>query len=165
MPTIANVLADQMDTSRELTRWYFSKLKETDPYLQFEIDGKKLNNWYWVLAHITWAEHFLIINGTGGTPLPEFEDLLAFSMGNGYTEANAKWQVKELMDLFKKVHAHAMEHLRTLTDEQLAEENNLGFSFSSDMSKKGTIMHCIRHEGTHTGHLSLLCKLFEVKTV
>lgn len=165
MPTIANVLADQLDTSRELTRWYISKLKETDPYKQFEIEGKKLNNWYWVLAHLTWAEHFLIINGTGGEALPEFEQLQAFSIGNGFNKSSAAWEIKELIDIFKKVHAHSINHLRMLTDEQLQEENNLGFSFSSDMSKRGIIMHCIRHEGTHTGHLSLLCKLFEVKTI
>ncbi len=165
MPTTAQVLADQMDTTRELTRWYLSKLKETDPMKQFEVEGKKLNNWYWVVAHVAWAQHYLVINGTGGTPLPEFEDLAAFSIGNSFTTNHAKWDVKELVDVFKKVHNYSTEHLRSLSDEQLVLDNHLGFSFSNDMSQKAIIMHAIRHEGTHTGHLGLLCKLFEVKTI
>jgi len=165
MPTTGQVLADQLTTSRELTRWYLSKLKETDPFKQFEIEGKKLNNWYWIVAHMAWAEHFLIINGTGGEPLPEFEHLQNFSMGNSFSEVNAKHDVKELLGIFKKVHEHCIARLQELTEEQMAEDNRLGFSFSSDMSVKGIFMHAIRHEGTHTGSLGILCKAFEVKTV
>lgn len=165
MPTTGQVLADQLNTSRDLTRWYLSKLKETDPFKQFEIEGKKLNNWYWIIAHLAWAEHFLIINGTGGEPLPEFEDLQAFSMGNSFSQANAKHDVKELLALFKKVHEHCIARLQTITEEEMLEDNKLGFSFSSDMSKKAMIMHCIRHEGTHTGNLAIMCKAFDLKTV
>ncbi len=165
MPTTGQVLADQLNTSRELTRWYLSKLKETDPFKQFEIEGKKLNNWYWIIAHLAWAEHFLIINGTGGELLPEFEELQPFSMGNSFSNVNAKHDVKELLALFKKVHEHCIERLQNITDEEMAEDNKLGFSFSSDMSKKALVMHCIRHEGTHTGNLAILCKAFDLKTV
>lgn len=165
MPTTAQVLADQMNTTRELTRWYLSKLKETDPYHVFEINGKPLNNWYWQVAHLAWAEHFLIINGTGGQVLPQFEQLLNFSMGNAFNQSNAIWDVKELINLFKQVHEHSMAHLISLSDEQLAQDNKLGFSFSSDISQKATIMHAIRHEGTHTGHLGVLCKAFNLQTV
>jgi uncharacterized damage-inducible protein DinB len=165
MPTPGQVLADQLTTSRELTRWYLSKLKETDPFKQFEIEGKKLNNWYWIIAHLAWAEHFLIINGTGGEPLPEFEELQPFSMGNSFSQGNAKHDVKELLAIFKKVHEHCIARLQTITEEEMAQDNKLGFSFSSDMSKKALVMHCIRHEGTHTGNLAIMCKAFDLKTV
>ena len=37
------ILAEQMDNTRELTRYYLSKLKEVDVYESFCLNGKNLN--------------------------------------------------------------------------------------------------------------------------
>ncbi len=69
------------------------------------------------------------------------------------------------MELLNSNRAICIDYLKTLTDEQLEEENALGMSMGGSKALKNILYHAIRHEGTHAGQLGWLCKLHGLKTV
>jgi hypothetical protein len=163
--TEAEVLAETMDKTRQLIRYYISGLKTTDPYQPIEFGGLNFNSLYWLTAHLIWAEDNLIVRGSsGGTVAPEWIQYYHIGADGSLHEGHGDF--KELLDLMKDVHEKSLAHLRTLTDEQLSEENRLGFGFGDgDKSVRMIIMHAIRHEGTHTGNFAYLCKMKGIKMV
>ncbi len=163
--TEANILADSFESVRSLTRWYISKLKDADMHKVFEADGKKLNSAYWVTAHLTWSEQFLLLQAIGGNPL-NIPWLEQFRIGSKMPDdKNGLPPVKQVLDAWKEIHAAAMAHVRSLPDELLGKDNPAGFGFGGDNSYRMMIQHAIRHEAMHTGHLSWLCKLYGLKTI
>jgi uncharacterized damage-inducible protein DinB len=157
-------LADTFQKVRDLTKWYFSLLKDADPYHQWEVNGNKLNNIAWLAGHILWAEDFLIVKATGGKPA-EIPWLDHYKIGSEGILHEEKPDVKHMLSLLKEHHEKAMEHLKTLSNENMNEVNLLGFGFGGVNTKRMMIQHCIRHEAMHTGHLSWLCKINGVESV
>lgn len=145
-----------------LTSTYLRLLKDTNSFKHFEINGNRLNNLYWITAHIAY-----------------FEDLM-LSKALGFQGSQYKWlnnygkdspqQIKnivsytELTQITQKIHVDCLNNLDKLTDKDLEKDNYLGFKFGKDASIKAAIKHHIRHEGVHAGHLSILCKLNGIKT-
>ena len=160
----AKILADTFQKTRDLTKWYFSLLKEVDPYKHWEVNGVKLNNIIWLASHITWAENFLILKGTGGTVL-DISWLEHYNIKSTGTLHHAQHDMKTVLDALKSIHEKAMEHLLTLTDAQMDEPNTFGFGFGGLKTNRILIQHAIRHEAMHTGHLSWLCKINKIQTV
>ncbi|HLP49555.1 MAG TPA: DinB family protein [Chitinophagales bacterium] len=160
----AILLADTFQKVRDLTRWYFSLLKNADPYMQWETNGQKLNSAAWLAAHLVWAEDFLIVKATGGKgfDLPWLDNYKLGSAGNLHED---KPDMKYLLDLLKQGHENAHAHLLSLTDEKMGEENAFGFGFGGVKTNRMMVQHCIRHEGMHAGHLSWLCKIKGVASV
>ncbi|MDZ4847200.1 MAG: DinB family protein [Chitinophagales bacterium] len=163
--TEANILADNYESVRLLTKWYISKLKDVDMKKEFIVEGKSLNSAYWLVAHLIWAENFLLLQALGGksTDIPWLEK---FKIGSKLSELNKDVpEVKQLLEAWKEIHPAAMQHVRSLSDETLAKDNPMGFGFGGDNSHRMMIQHAIRHEAMHTGHLSWLCKLYGVGTI
>lgn len=132
---------------------------------QFAVEDKKLNSAYWILAHLIWAENFLLIQALGGKAF-EYDWLPKFAIGVPCPEPGGNLpEVKQLLDIWKEVHPAAMQHVRSLSDDVLATDNPMGMGFGGDNSYRMMIQHAIRHEAMHTGHLSWLCKLYGIKTV
>jgi hypothetical protein len=159
------ILAQTMDETRNLTRFYSGKLKGEDMDRVFEVNGFTTNSPYWILAHLCWAENMLLLQCMGhkGLDIPWLND---FKIGaaKGEKPANAP-DLKEVLSAMKDIHAAALEHLSSMTDEKLDEDNDLGVAFGENRSKKFIAMHAIRHEGTHLGQLSLIAKMYGKKTV
>jgi hypothetical protein len=61
---------------------------------------------------------------------------------------------KDIWNTFKEVHKNTISHISSLTDEQLNVPSRIEFAMITDV--RGAIQHCIRHEGTHIGHLGWL---------
>jgi hypothetical protein len=160
----AKVLSDTYQKTRDLTRWYFSLLKEVDPYLHWEVNGVKLNNLIWLGSHITWAENFLLLKGTGGRPL-DIDWLEHYNISSSGTIHHADHNMKTILDSLKMVHEEAMKHLLTISDEKMEMENSLGFGFGGLKTNRVLVQHAIRHEAMHTGHLSWLCKINKIESV
>ena len=163
--TEAHVLADTFENTRALTRWYISKLKDVDMKQEFEVNGKKLNSAYWILLHLVWSENFLLLQCLDGKgfEIPWFEHV---SIGKKLSMQTAGLpEVKEVLNVWKDVHATAMQHVRGLSDETLEKENHFVVGFAGDSSKRMAIHHAIRHEGLHIGQLAWLCKLYGIETV
>lgn len=163
--TSGKVLAQTMDETRNLTRFYAGKLKGEDMYRVFEINGYATNSAYWILAHLCWAENMLLLQCMGhqGLDIPWLND---FRIGSskGEKPANAP-DLKEVLSTMKEIHTTALEQLSGMTEEELNEDSLIQLPFGDDKSKRFVAMHAIRHEGTHLGQLSLIAKMYGKQTV
>ncbi len=160
----ALILSDTYQKTRDLTRWYLSLLKEVDAYKQWEVNGTRLNSVIWLASHITWAENFLVLKGTGGQPV-ELDWLDSYNIKSSGDLHDAGHNMKTVMATLKEVHEKTMAHVLTLSDEKMEEENVLGFGFGGIKTNRMLVTHAIRHEAMHTGHLSWLCKINKVESV
>ena len=163
--TSGKVLAQTMDNARNLTRFYAGKLKGEDMHRQFELDGYLTNSPFWILAHLCWAEHMLLIECLG-FPSMNIPWLNTFRIGSGKEYRKEDWpSLEEVFQTLKDIHATALEGLSNMTDEELDTDNALGVTFGDEKSKRFMAMHGIRHEGTHGGQLSLIVKMYGKTTV
>jgi uncharacterized damage-inducible protein DinB len=161
--TESQILAEMMDKTRQLTRFYISNLKNIDPYAPIDFGGKRFNSLYWLTAHLIWAEDNLIMIGTGA-PSTAPDWISHYQLGADASLHEGHGDYKELLSEMKRVHEEALRYLQTFNDEQLNDDNVLGFHFGDgDASKRMIIMHTIRHEGTHIGNLAWMCKMNEIK--
>jgi len=163
----AQVLAEAFEDVRSLTKFYYSLAKEVDPFRQWEINGHKLNSLYWILGHIVWSQHFLLVEAMTGEqsgipwlPLFDMADSPATEL-NGVTKPT----VEEVLQTMDAVHAKAMGILKAMTDEELGEPNKAGIQFRAGDAKRVIVRHAIRHEPCHTGQIGWLLKINGIETV
>jgi uncharacterized damage-inducible protein DinB len=161
----SQLLAKAFQQSRQLNKFYISKLKEVDPYEIIEFGGEKFNSIYWLTAHLIWAENNLLTVQTGGNiGAPEWISHYTIFSDGSLHQGHGSY--KELLDLMNELHTKAISHLESLTDEQLDEENISKMSLGGqDTSKRFSVIHAIRHESTHTGHFGWICKMKKIKTI
>lgn len=162
--TEAQILARQLDKGRELTKWYLSLMKECDPYKTFEFDGKRFNSVIWEIGHLAMSENFLANYLTYG-PATKADWFKYFSMGGDNKVTDDYPDFKEVLYSFKQIHASTIEHINGLTDEDLDKPTKKEFNVAGIETVRDAIIHSIRHETTHTGHLGWLCKLHGVKSI
>ncbi len=165
-PTIttqAQMIADIFDETRKLTRFYLSKVDPAWAEWQPVADGVPLNSAYWLVAHLTWAEHALLVASLGGPKL-DIPWMKHYALGTDGTLHEGRPSFEELVNEFNRVHQHAMQYLRSLTDEQLEEPADTA-AMQWNATKRKVAYHAIRHEGTHVGHLGWLCKIKGQKTI
>lgn len=67
--TRTQALIKTYEMARNLSKYYNSKLGRVGLQKVYELNGIKLNSAFWILAHLVWTEHFLIIEGIGGDDL------------------------------------------------------------------------------------------------
>ncbi|MCB9195371.1 MAG: DinB family protein [Flavobacteriales bacterium] len=164
MMTEAQILARQLDKARELTKWYLSLMKESDPYKTFEWNGKRFNSIIWEIGHLAMSENFLANYLTYGPSVKE-EWFKNFAMG-GDNQVNDDYpDFKTVLESFKQIHITTIEHISKISDEELDQPTKKEFNVAGIVTVRDAIIHSIRHESTHTGHLGWLCKLHDIKTV
>ena len=150
--------------ARNLTMYYMSLLKETDPYKVFSLEDKELNSLHWIVCHLCWAESFLTVKSSGGEiETPAWFEKYAFGTTAPSKEEGPSFE--EALQTLKENHQKCIIYLESLKEEDLDKDNVFGMSFGKEKSIAMMLMHAIRHEGTHAGHLGCLCKLSGVKTV
>jgi hypothetical protein len=152
------------EMARNLSKFYISKLDGLDLHKVFEINGVKMNSAYWILAHLVWTEHFLIIEGIGGDSLG-IEWLNDFGFGSEPDKIEDQPSIEEVKLRMEEVHAKAIEILNNMADEQMQSENNIEASFGGSNNKESVLMHAIRHEPMHIGQLSWILKANGIKMV
>lgn len=163
--TEAQALADTMDFSRQLSLYYFHKLKDTDLHKTFECEGKKLNSAFWVMAHLAVTENYLLLYATGGEMI-RFSWARLFGLGSTIPIKEDCPPLEEILEKLESVHQKALQYIRSLSDDDLDKPNPTPIKFkNAPDTLRMVIQHAIRHEGTHTGHLSWLCKLHGIKTI
>lgn len=154
----ANILADTFESVRNLTKFFMQPHEGTDLYKQHEVNGVKMNSAFWIIAHLVWTEHALVLRGTGGESL-DIPWLEHFAYGSK-CERNDDWpSIEEVYAKMDEVHEKTMEHLRSLTSGQLDEPNVFNFSFGGKNDKRVLVHHAIRHEPMHVGQLSWIAKM------
>ena len=162
--TEAQTFAATLDSVRNYTRWYFSKLKGVDLHREFMVEGKRLNTAYWLFAHITSSQNWLILRGIGGD-MVRLPWAKLFNVGQTPPGADQLPPIEEILAAAKDIHSKVLEHVRGLSEEQLSAPHKAMMDLGGDGSRREVIMHCIRHESLHTGQLATLCKLYDVKTI
>jgi len=158
----ANTLADTFECVRNLTKFYFSKLDDSQYMTEHKIDNVDINNAYWLFAHLVWTEHSLIIQGIADQDM-EIDWLEKFAYDSDPKSIESPPSLEEIQKQSELVHLKAMEIIRGLSDEDLEKDNYFNFTIGGSKSKKTLIMHAIRHEPMHIGQLSLILKANNVK--
>ena len=157
-------LIKAFEMARNLSKFYISKLDGLDIHKVYEINGIKMNSAYWMLAHLVWTEHFLIIEGIGGESMG-IEWLNDYGFGSEPDKLEDQPTIDEVKLRSEEVHKRAIEILNGMTDEMMQEENNIEADFSGSKSKENVLMHAIRHEPMHIGQISWILKANGVKMV
>ncbi len=163
MMSSAALLAHTMDKTREYTMMYLDKLKGLDMHRRFACEGKELNTAYWLVAHIAVTQNGLLLMATGG-PFEKFSWAKHFGRGGAGLPLEECPPFDEVLATFHRIHRTAITHVATLTDEALSGPNLTGLAIIGP-TVRDVIIHAIRHEGLHTGHLSWLCKLYGIRTM
>jgi hypothetical protein len=159
----SHALADTFDFTRKMSMSYYEKLKDKDIYKEFEIDKKKLNSVYWLMGHLPTTQNYLLLRATHGE-IVRFGWARPFGLGGSMPPEEERVSIEEILKIMTEVHDKSMKHIRLLSDEQLSQPCHGELKFG-DGSVKSIIMHAIRHEGTHAGHLGWLCKLHGIKNI
>ncbi len=155
-------LIDTYEMARRLSNFYISQLEGLDLKKQYEINGVKMNSAYWIVAHLAWTEHFLIIEGIGGDSIG-IEWLNDFGFGSAPDDVKNEPSYEDVLKTLSEIHAKAIEVLNNLSDEELEQENNINANFGGKTNKEVVIMHAIRHEPMHIGQLSWILKVNGIK--
>lgn len=163
MPTEGRTLAAMMDRARQWTLFYFQALKDQDLHRRFVCEGTELNSAFWIIAHLATTENGLLLAATGG-PFEKYPWAKHYTLRGAGLPPDQAPPFSEVWDRFNSVHAKATAHVATLTDEQLAAPNPTPLPFIGPRVHD-VVTHAIRHESTHTGHLSWLCKLYGIPTI
>ena len=158
------IYADLLDNSRELTRWYLSKLKDVDVNKSFEMEGKKYNSVMWEIGHLAVTENFLGLYLTNG-PSQRIEWAPTFGIGSSIPSKSEAPEYKDVWATFKQVHQTTIEHIGSLTKEELDAPSRKPYELVNITTVRQAVMHVIRHEGVHCGHLGWLCKMHGIKMV
>jgi hypothetical protein len=164
MATEPQILSDVMDKTRQLTAYYMNFLKQTDLHKVFEIEGKRLNSAFWIMAHLAVTENFLLLRSTGGDHV-KIPWARQFGLGSVPPAPGDCPPIDEVNQLLQQIHEKSLKHIASLDPEILDQENSTGFTFDGDKSIRSAVVHAIRHEGSHAGHLGWLCKLNGIKTL
>jgi DinB superfamily len=161
--TEGQILAEAMDSVRNLTNFYFSQLDDKHLHTRFEINGVKFNSPYWITAHLVWSEHFLIVRGVGNKDM-NIPWLDEFGFGSNPDEVNMDHDLDIILDKMDEVHTEAMKILKELPDEEIDKPNHINAVFGQKNTKAAVIRHCIRHEPMHVGQISWIIKMCGGKT-
>jgi hypothetical protein len=157
-------LVETIEEVRNLTLFYLSKLNGTDLYKEFEVNGQHMNSAAWTVAHLAWAEEFLVLRAITGEPTKlQWTD--HFRIGSSRPPLNVYPPFEEILNAFQEIHLRAMDVLTRMEDEDLEKVNQINLKFQKGETLKVCLLHHIRHEASHAGHLSWLCKMHGVKTV
>lgn len=159
----AQVLAHIIERTRQYTRSYLDRLKEVDVHRRFTCEGKELNSAYWTVGHLAVTQNGLLLMATGG-PFEKFSWAKHYGRGGTGLPAGQCPPFGEVMETFDLVHARAVAHVSSLTREALDGPNVTGIAAIGN-TVRDVVVHGIRHEGLHTGHLSWLCKLHGIATM
>lgn len=155
--TKTQLLIQTYQMARDLSKYYISQMEGIDIHKVYEINGVKVNSAYWILAHLVWTEHFLIVEGIGGESMG-IEWLNDFGFGSLPEDIKEQPPIEEVKLRFEEVHAKAIEILSSTSDEQMEAENNIEANFGGSKDKLHVLMHAIRHEPMHIGQLSWILK-------
>jgi len=158
----SEILADVYEKVRGLSKMFISGLKDVDINKRLEIDNIKFNSAYWIVAHLVWTEHFLLIKGVGDVDL-NIDWLDEYAYGTDPDSVKTKPPYEEILKKLDEVHAKAVEIIKGLSDEQLDEDNLIGANFGGSKSKRNVITHAIRHEPMHIGQISWILKSNGIK--
>ena len=164
-PNEGAILADVLNSTRNLTNYYLHKSQGLDFSQRFEVNGFTTNSIHWIVAHLAWAEHYLILQAVGNSDAEVPAWLNLFGIGSTYPALEDMPPYEETLQVYNGIHLQCLELIKNLSADDLNAPNHSGIRFGSNDTKRMVIQHSIRHEGTHTGHLGWLLRMHGRKAV
>lgn len=164
--TNSELLAIAMDDARKYSLFYFNKLQKAnvDFHKTFSFEGKTLNNVNFIMGHLAVTENYLCLRCTGGE-IVRFDWAKLFALGAPVPSADQIPSMDVILKTLDEVHQKSLAHIKSLSDDDLNQDNPGKFPIGSDMTNRSVILHAVRHESSHAGHLGWLCKLHGIKTI
>jgi hypothetical protein len=165
MKNESQIIASILDDTRKLTWAVFDQINQNaDVHRRFNCEGIELNSAYWIMAHLAVTQNFLVLRSTGGEAV-RFPWAKMFGMGVQHPAAADCPPFDEIKSVLNDVHEKAVKHVMGLDPATLDLPNTTGFVFLGENSHRSALVHAIRHENMHSGHLSWICKLSGLKTI
>jgi uncharacterized damage-inducible protein DinB len=159
MITQAETLARCLEKTRETTLDYFNRLQNSHLHERLIIHNAVINSSFWTLAHLAVSENFLCLHATGGNRI-KIPWARNFGLGSIPPEEKDCPPLSELLSISEEVHKESCKHIRQLTDDLLSDATITGTSFGGEDKRNSVLIHAIRHEGVHAGHLGLMCRVW-----
>lgn len=160
----AEYLAGLLNNTRVLAYFYLDKLAGVDWYRHFEVDGNRINSVAWNVAHMSWAENYLVLVSTGNN-MVNIRWLDLFKIGSVPAPLELYPKQEDIISAFENIHTLALHQVNSMKPEQFDEPNYIGLKFKNGNSQRLAIHHHLRHEGSHIGHLATLAKIHGIKTI
>jgi hypothetical protein len=157
----ADVIADMLDSARKFNLFFLSKIGPDQLHHRPMIDGHQGNSAYWIACHLIWAEAKGLIGETGGK-LPDLPWLDGFEKGGDGSFRGGPAD-GELMQVMAAVHAQALAHVRSLSDEDLALPAYIDL-MNWNTTRQKALYHFIRHESFHGGQIAVIARSLGAET-
>jgi hypothetical protein len=162
--TEAHFLAGMLRHSHEFTQAHLRKLEPVDLFKRFSVEDKELNSAYWLFAHMTVSQNWLILRGTNG-PFQKFSWAKLFNLGTTPPPPEECPPFDEVKAKLEEIQRLSEEHVAGLDETALGSPHNAIMQLPGGNNMRDIIRHHIRHESMHNGQLSWLCKLHGLKTI
>jgi len=153
-------LTEMFQLSRNISNYYFNEIKDEDPHRIFKVDAVPLNNVYWLIGHLANSEEALISQQIGIKDL-NTDWLPMFDYGTSVPKKGDGPPFGEIIEHYELIHNNTLKKLPLFNDEKLDDPSPTGFKIGRLETVGHSIMHAIRHEGCHAGHLGWLMKLYK----
>ncbi len=100
--TTGEFLADMMDNTRRLTKWYLKTLDKSHWHIRPTFNNQKLNSPYWLIGHLVWADQFLCLEALNPNFKP-IEWTKAFGFNTSGDVENGP-DIDVLINTFNEIH-------------------------------------------------------------
>ena len=164
MMTESTFLADMMRHAHFMTQSHMRTLETVDMHMRFSAGDKELNSAYWLFAHMTVSQNWLILRGTNG-PFQKFSWAKLFNIGTTPPPIEECPPFEEVKAKLEEIQRLSLEHVESLDETALSQPHNAMMQLPGGNNMRDIIKHHIRHESMHNGQLSWLCKLHGIKTI
>jgi DinB superfamily len=151
----ADIIAEMLDSARKFNLFFLSKIDPAQFHHRPVIDGRLGNSAYWIACHLVWAEASGLIGKTGGT-MPDLPWIEGFMKGGDGNFADGP-AIDVLLKAMADVHAQALAHVRSLSDEDLAQPAFIEL-MNWNTTRQKALYHFIRHESFHGGQIALIAR-------
>lgn len=126
---ISKTIAEQIDQTREMTRFYLSQLKNVDPYEVHVIKNKKINPIIWEIGHLTVTQNWLVMYLCKG-PAERISWAKIFGMGSSPTSNKKDYPpYDEVRNMFKHIHQKSLHFVSALSNEDLDQNIDMDLFF------------------------------------
>ncbi|MFM7079972.1 MAG: DinB family protein [Bacteroidota bacterium] len=165
MKNESQTIASILDETRKLTWTVFDQVhQKADIHRRFVTEGVELNSAYWIMAHLAVTQNYLVLRTTGGEAV-RFPWAKMFGMGVPHPSASDCPPFEEIKSVLNDVHERSVKHIMQMDPTKLELPNSTGFGFLGESTNRSALVHAIRHENMHAGHLSWICKLSGLHTI
>lgn len=159
--TIADLLADQLDGTRDWTLKLLADLADDDWTFQ---PGAGLAHALWLCGHLAVSQHVLVHVRCLRAGVLADDFVKHFAIGGPVPAArqHAYPPADEIRRIMDEVHAKTLTVVRTMDTRLLAEPALAADGRSPHphyRDKLGVITHCNRHEAFHAGQLATIRRL------